>query len=465
MLAPAPEVTVEELLTDPAGHIPAFQWTPAFLSWRNVFLALDRTLKVYDRLPWKPFRRQAVRLAARWLVEHLEHSDGLCAIYPAMMNAVFALMALGHHPDDPLTRREIGQLARFEIEEDDTLRLQPCLSPVWDTAITVTSLHEAGIPAKHPALARAARWLLDLQVMRKGDWRTNPPTDGGGWAFEFRNDFYPNVDDTAFVLMALRRAANPKSASDKEGLRRGLEWMLGMQNSDGGWGAFDRDNDSKFLCRIPFADHNAMIDPSTADLTARALECLGKYGWSASHPRIKRAVEFIQRDQTTEGAWYGRWGANYIYGTSGVLRAMDALGLQNEPYCQRAAAWLRSTQNPDGGWGETCASYDDPSQKGKGVSTASQTAWGLVGLLAAGDLDDPAVTRAVRYLVSRQLPDGSWAEEAFTGTGFPSVFYLKYHLYRNSFPLYALAHYLRLLEGKGRLHSKSSGRNGDRRTV
>jgi squalene-hopene/tetraprenyl-beta-curcumene cyclase len=301
--------------------------------------------------------------------------------------------------------------------------------------------------------------------MRKGDWRTNPPSDGGGWAFEFRNDFYPDVDDTAFVLMALERAADPKTASVKEALRLGLEWMLGMQNSDGGWGAFDRDNDSKFLCRIPFADHNAMIDPSTADLTARALECLGNYGWSASHPRIKRAVEFIQRDQTAEGAWYGRWGANYIYGTSGVLRAMEALGLHHEPYCQRAAAWLRSTQNPDGGWGETCASYDDPSQMGKGESTPSQTAWGLVGLLAASDLNDPAVTRAVRYLVDRQLPDGSWAEDAFTGTGFPSVFYLKYHLYRNSFPLYALAHYLRLLEGKGRSHSGSSGRNGDRRSA
>jgi squalene-hopene/tetraprenyl-beta-curcumene cyclase len=459
------EVTVQELFSDPSRRIPAFQWTSTFFSWRNVFLALDRTLKAYDRLPWKPLRGQAVRLAARWLVEHLEHSDGLGAIYPAMMNAVFALMALGHTPDDPLTRREIGQLARFEIEDDDTIRLQPCLSPVWDTAIAVTSLHEAGIPAQHPALARAARWLLDLQVMRKGDWRTNPPSEGGGWAFEFRNDFYPDVDDTAFVLMALERAADAKSASVKEALRLGLEWMLGMQNSDGGWGAFDRDNDSKFLCRIPFADHNAMIDPSTADLTARALECLGKYGWSASHPRIKRAVEFIQRDQTPEGAWYGRWGANYIYGTSGVLRAMEALGLHHEPYCQRAAAWLRSTQNLDGGWGETCASYDDPSQMGKGESTPSQTAWGLVGLLAVGDINDPAVTRAVRYLVDRQLPDGSWAEEAFTGTGFPSVFYLKYHLYRNSFPLYALAHYLHLLEDKGRSHSESSGGNGDRRTA
>jgi squalene-hopene/tetraprenyl-beta-curcumene cyclase len=456
------EVTVEELFRDASRCVPAFQFTRRAFTWRNLFLVLDRALKVYDRLPWKPLRRQAVRAATRWLLEHLEHSDGLGAIYPAMMNAVFALLALGYKPDDPLTQREIGQLARFEIEEGDTIRLQPCLSPVWDTAIAVTSLREAGIPAHHPALVSAIRWLLDCQVMRKGDWHTDPPCDGGGWAFEFRNDFYPDVDDTAFVLMSLKKGGYPEFRRLEEAERCGLAWMLGMQNRDGGWGAFDRNNDSKLLTRIPFADHNAMIDPSTADLTARALECLGHFGWSASHPRIRRAVEFIRRDQTAEGAWYGRWGANYIYGTSGVLRAMEALGLQNETHCKRATDWLRSTQNPDGGWGETCASYDDPSQKGKGASTPSQTAWGLVGLLTARDPADPAVTRAVRYLVERQLPDGSWAEDAFTGTGFPCVFYLKYHLYRNSFPLYALARYLHLLEGAKPRQRDSSGGNGER---
>lgn len=441
------EVTVHELFRDDSGRIPAFQWNRSIFTWRNFFLLLDRLLKIYNRLPWKPLHKRAVRAAARWLLEHLERSDGLGAIYPAMMNAVFALLALGRGPDDPLTRREIAQLARFEIEESDILRLQPCLSPVWDTAIVITSLHEAGVASSHPALIRAARWLLDHQVLTPGDWHTETPCEGGGWAFEFRNDFYPDVDDTAFVLMALQRVAYPDSSRLQEAERRGLAWMLGMQNRDGGWGAFDHDNDSTLLTQIPFADHNAMIDPSTADLAARALECLGRYGWSASSSVVKRAVEFIQRNQTPEGAWYGRWGVNYIYGTSGVLRAMEALGLRDEACCQRAASWLRAVQNPDGGWGESCASYDNPDLKGKGASTPSQTAWGLIGLLAAGDPNETAVTRAVRYLVDRQQPEGSWAEDAFTGTGFPCVFYLKYHLYGNSFPLYALARYLHLRKG------------------
>jgi len=445
---PLPEgITVHELFRDASGGIPAFKLDRRPITWRNFFLIFDRLLKTYDRLPWKPFRKRAARAATRWLLEHLEHSDGLGAIYPAMMNAVFALLALGYSPDDPLTQRETGQLARFEIEEGNTTRLQPCLSPVWDTAIAIKSLHEAGVASDHPALVEATRWLLDREVLTQGDWRTETPCEGGGWAFEFRNDFFPDVDDTAFVLISLQQVTYPDSSRLQGAIRRGLKWVLAMQNRDGGWGAFDHNNDSRLLTQIPFADHNAMIDPSTADVTARALECLGRFGWTASDPAVKRALEFIKRDQTPEGAWYGRWGVNYIYGTSGVLRAMEALGLQNEAFCQRAASWLRSTQNPDGGWGESCASYDDPSLKGKGASTPSQTAWGLIGLLAAGDPTDPAVTRAVQYLVDRQQPDGSWDEDACTGTGFPRVFYLKYHLYRNTFPLYALARYLHLLNG------------------
>jgi squalene-hopene/tetraprenyl-beta-curcumene cyclase len=437
---------IQGLFRDSSIPIPAFAWDRNLFTWHNFFQIVDRLLKIHERLPWKPLRKPAERAAKRWLLAHLEHSDGLGAIFPAMMNAVFALVALGHRPEDPLTRREIGQLAQFEIEDEDSIRLQPCLSPVWDTAIAMFSLQEAGIPLDDPALVSATRWMLERQVLTPGDWRTEPPCEGGGWAFEFRNDSYPDVDDTAFVLMSLERVAYPDSSRLHEAERRGLEWMLGMQNRDGGWGAFDHNNDSKLLTQIPFADHNAMIDPSTADLTARALECLGRRGWSVTDPRVKRAVEFVKRDQTSDGAWYGRWGVNYIYGTSGVLRAMESLGLRDEACCQRAASWLRATQNPDGGWGESCASYHHPDQKGKGPSTPSQTAWGLVGLLAAGDPDEAAVTRAVRYLIDEQQPDGSWAEDAFTGTGFPRVFYLKYHLYRNSFPLYALARYLRLVD-------------------
>jgi squalene-hopene/tetraprenyl-beta-curcumene cyclase len=241
--------------------------------------------------------------------------------------------------------------------------------------------------------------------------------------------------------MALQRVDYPDKPRMEAAVRRGLTWLLAMQNDDGGWGAFDHNNDRQFLCNIPFADHNAMIDPSTADVTARVVECLGRYGWPSTHPVIQRAVKFLLKDQTGEGPWFGRWGVNYVYGTSGVLRALETVALTARDYCQRAVGWLRSVQNSDGGFGESIASYYDPALKGKGVSTASQTAWGLIGLLAASDFTDPAITRAVNHLVEQQQADGSWAEKEFTGTGFPCVFYLKYHLYRNYFPLYALARY------------------------
>ncbi len=441
-----PVADVDELFRDPARRLGAFEWGPGLLTWRNFFLAMDRALKLYERMPWKPLRQRALEEARRWLMEHLERSDGLSAIYPAMMNSVFALVALGFAPDDPLTAREIDKLARLEITERDTMRVQPCVSPVWDTAILLVGLREAGLPADHPALVRAAGWLLSQQVTGPGDWQVkNRDAAPGGWAFEFRNDFYPDVDDTAFVLMALGCVDYPERARYELAIRRGIEWLVSMQNRDGGWGAFDRDNSRRALTQIPFADHNAMIDPSTADVTARVLECLGRFGWPAAHPVVQRGLAFLRRDQTPEGAWYGRWGVNYIYGTSGVLRALEALGLGSEEECQRAAAWLRAVQNSDGGFGESAASYDDPSRKGQGSSTASQTAWALIGLLAAGDLGGPAA-RAVRFLLDRQNPDGSWDEKEFTGTGFPRVFYLKYHLYRNSFPVYALARYRNLLD-------------------
>jgi squalene-hopene/tetraprenyl-beta-curcumene cyclase len=275
-----------------------------------------------------------------------------------------------------------------------------------------------------------------------GDWMLKTPgVKPGGWAFEFRNDFFPDVDDTAFVLMALQRVDFPDKARMEDATRRGLAWLLAMQNRDGGWGAFDHNNDRQFLCHIPFADHNAMIDPSTADVTARVVECLGRYGWPATHLAIERAVRFLLKDQTEDGSWFGRWGVNYVYGTSGVLRALETVALSAREYCQRAVGWLRSVQNSDGGFGESIASYYDPARKGIGVSTASQTAWGLIGLLAASEPEDPAIALAVKHLVEQQQVDGSWAESEFTGTGFPCVFYLKYHLYRNYFPLYALSRY------------------------
>ena len=450
-----PEVGVGELFRDASGRIPAFEWDRRLVSWRNFFLALDRLFKWHERLPWKPLRKRALGHAQQWLLEHLERSDGLGAIYPAMVNSVFALAALGYKSNDLPLEQQVGHLSQFEIEDGDTLRLQPCVSPVWDTAVTMFSLQEAGLPPDHPALVKAAGWLLDRQVLGSGDWQVkNPGVAPGGWAFEFRNDFYPDVDDTGFVLMALQRVAYPDSARMEQALRRGTAWVLSMQNRDGGWGAFDRNNDSVFLTRVPFADHNAMIDPSTGDLTGRVLEYLGRLGWPASDPRIQRAVSFLQRDQDPEGPWYGRWGVNYLYGTSGALRALETLGLQNDAESQRAVAWLRGVQNADGGFGESCASYDDPQLKGRGQSTASQTAWSLIGLLAAGETSEPAVKQAVSYLLDRQRENGTWAETACTGTGFPRVFYLKYHLYRNVFPLYALAKYRNLLDGASEFAAK-----------
>jgi len=439
---------IDELYRDPSRKLVAFEWSKTLFSWRNFFLAVDRVFKLYERLPWKPLRERALGHARQWMLERLERSEGLGAIYPAMMNSVFALLALGHSPDDPLAAREIGQLARFEIEEGDTIRVQPCLSPVWDTAIAMVALEEAGLPPDHPALVRACEWMLDHQVLGPGDWQVkNPDGKPGGWAFEFRNDFYPDVDDTSFVLMALQRVAYPDRTRLRQSVRSGLAWMISMQNKDGGWGAFDRDNDCQILTQVPFADHNAMIDPSAADVTARVVECLGRFGWPSSHPVIKRALSYLVREQNPSGAWYGRWGVNYVYGTGGVLRAMETVGQVAREYCQRAVTWLRAVQNEDGGWGESIASYYDENLKGRGESTPSQTAWGLIGLLAAVEPEDPAVTRGIENLIGGQNPDGSWDEAAFTGTGFPCVFYLKYHLYRNYFPLYALARHRNLTKG------------------
>jgi squalene-hopene/tetraprenyl-beta-curcumene cyclase len=441
-------VTVTELFIAPDKTPLSLSWDRQVISWKNLFLAIDRGVKFYERSRWKPFRKVALSLARKWMLERLERSEGLATIYPAMMNSIFALLAEDGDTNDPLLAREIKFLARYEIEEKDTLRVQPCISPLWDTAIAMVSLEEAGLDASHPSLLAASHWLVDNQILGPGDWQVkNPDAEPGGWAFEFRNDFYPDVDDTAFVLMALGRVDDPKPARLHASIRRGLAWLASMQNDDGGWGAFDHENNRQFLNHIPFADHNAMLDPSTADVTGRAIECLGQMGWAATHPAIERARGFLMKDQTADGSWFGRWGVNYVYGTSGVLRALASVGLASLPECQRAVAWLRLVQNSDGGFGESVLSYYDPALKGIGKSTASQTAWGLIGLLAVSGPDDPAAARAVAWLLAHQNEDGTWDEDEFTGTGFPRVFYLKYHLYRNSFPLYALARYDNLRKG------------------
>jgi squalene-hopene/tetraprenyl-beta-curcumene cyclase len=414
--------------------------------WRRFFFAVDAGLKRYERLPGAArLRRVAIERAASWMIERLAESDGLSAILPAMANSVMALKVLGYADDHPLQREQLGHLDGLLVHADDgSLRMQPCLSPVWDTVLSCHALIQTGLAPDAETLRRAASWLLAKQTRLPGDWSGRNPAAAGGWYFEYRNEFYPDVDDTCMALMVLAHArAYEPETEQAAAMERGLTWMLQMQNRDGGWGAFDRDNDKQFLTHVPFADHNAMIDPSTADITARVLECLSHFpGFDASHPLVAQALDFLRRDQTADGSWYGRWGVNYLYGTWQVLRGLRAIGADmTTPHVQRAVHWLVQHQNSDGGWGESIASYDDTDRKGIGASTPSQTAWALMGLIAAQQADSQAVRRGVRYLIDQQDSAGTWQQALWTGTGFPRVFYLNYHSYRHHFPLQALAQY------------------------
>jgi squalene-hopene/tetraprenyl-beta-curcumene cyclase len=379
------------------------------------------------------------------MIARLDDSDGLSAILPAMCNSVMALKLLGHADVHPLQREQLGHLdGLLRRDESGRLRVQPCVSPVWDTVLSCHALIQSGLPADAPALSRAASWLLTKQCRKPGDWtERSPEAPPGGWYFEERNEFYPDIDDTCMALIVLAHArADVPEPEQQAAMQRGLAWMLSMQNRDGGWAAFDRDNDKEFLTHVPFADHNAMIDPSTADITARVLECLSHYpGFDSGHPAVRRALDFLMRDQNSDGSWYGRWGVNYLYGTWQVLRGLRAIGADMDaPHVRRAVRWLVDHQNADGGWGESIASYDEPELNGRGESTPSQTAWAIMGLVAAQQQGE-AADRAARYLVDTQQSDGAWSQKPWSGTGFPRVFYLDYPLYRQHFPLLALAQY------------------------
>ncbi len=433
---------VELFLAPPDTPLWPAKPSGRLLSWGNVFLGIDWLYKKVE--PWLgPIRRRALQRAADWMREHLQESDGLGAIFPPMIYTVISLRCLGVSDDAPEMRRALKQLQDLMIEEDDTLRLQPCFSPVWDTALTLNALADAELPNDHPAIARGGRWLLAKEVRQKGDWSlTNPRLQPSGWFFEYRNAFYPDIDDTAMVLMALAKTGQVNTPDGRAAAERGLRWLLGMQNSDGGWAAFDRDINREVLTRVPFADHNAMLDPSCPDITARVLEALGHYGFGVDHPQVRRAIDFLRKTQDKRGCWIGRWGVNYLYGTWQVLCGLRSIGFdKDDAMVRRAVAWLVKVQQAGGGWGETCKSYDDPSLAGQGAPTASQTAWALLALLAAGESDSDAVRAGIDYLMNTQGEDGNWREELFTGTGFPKVFYLKYHLYRLYFPLMALARY------------------------
>jgi squalene-hopene/tetraprenyl-beta-curcumene cyclase len=440
-----PEAAIEELrIVDSQVAGPRFsRGSLAHHGWSLFFQVVDRCHKVFERVGFLPLRRRAMARAEQWILQRLEKSDGLGAIFPPIVNTLIALRCLGYRLDHPVVRSQIHELDKLEIEEGGMLRLQPCKSPVWDTALAINALCERHEPGVQDRVERAVEWLLQHEVREPGDWRVkNPAGSVGGWYFEYANEFYPDCDDTAQILSAVSKLGELEGDLGRRwqaAAQRATDWLLSMQNRDGGWASFDRNCDKKFLTFIPFADHNAMIDPSTTDLTSRVVEALLRSGHDRHSPAVRRGIEFIYARQRPDGTWYGRWGCNYLYGTWLALTTLSLAGENpSGEAIQRAAEWLRSRQNPDGGWGETPDSYRDPTKKGIGPSTAAQTAWALLGLLAAGEADGPSVQAGVEYLLATREPDGGWNDEGWTGTGFPEVFYLRYHLYATYFPLLAL---------------------------
>ncbi|HEX5430975.1 MAG TPA: squalene--hopene cyclase [Bryobacteraceae bacterium] len=421
-----------------------------FLSWRNFFLKADKVLKFWDRHGLKSLRAKAIRRAEEWVLAHTRYSGGLGAIYPSMMYVVMMLDLLGYAPDHPDRASAESEFMNL-LADGNEFFFQPCFSVTWDTGIAAWILGESGAPAG--ALTRAADWLLTKEVRRKGDWAVKRPNvEPSGWYFEFANEFYPDIDDTAQVLLALAHARASKPAEQDACIRRAIRWLLAMQGKDGGWAAFDVDNNWEFLRAVPFADHNAMLDPTCPDITGRVLEALAAHGIGRTHTAVQRGIEYLKRTQEQDGSWYGRWGVDYIYGTFLALRGLRASGEDDrEAYILRAGEWLRAIQNADGGWGESCASYDNNTFT-PGPSTPSQTAWAVLGLLAGGDTTSNSLHKGVEWLAEHQRADGGWDEDFSTGTGFPRVFYLKYHLYRNCFPVLALAEYR-----KARLRRQTGG--------
>ncbi|NYF52160.1 squalene--hopene cyclase [Tunturiibacter gelidoferens] len=462
----APEQGIEELFVGGRENANLhLRWDKKKpFGWRNVFLALDRIAHLAERVHIRPLRKIALKRAEEWMLERFEKSDGLGAIYPAMLNSIVALRCLGRSVDDPQLIRALDEFEKLGIDCPDgtddystpTFRMQPCFPPVWDTAQAMYALGEAGVRRDDPRMLKAADWILSKEVRQKGDWAEKVKNvEPGGWYFEFNNEFYPDVDDTGQVLLALNCVENPRERYQYDACQRALNWIWAMQCKNGGWASFDRDNTKMIFQYIPFADHNAMLDPPTVDITGRMLEMLALYGVTRSDPRVEKAIQFILKEQEPDGSWFGRWGVNYLYGTFLVLRGLEAMGFWNhEPAVQQAAEWIRMVQNADGGWGETCGTYDDPNQRGIGPSTPSQTAWAVLGLLAAGDTRSDSVAKGIRWLVDRQHEDGSWdelvpgrnGESYYTGTGFPRVFYLGYHLYKQYFPLLALTTYERAMK-------------------
>ncbi|MHB1285332.1 MAG: squalene--hopene cyclase [Leptospirales bacterium] len=458
MVALETEVGISELFVTPMSQVKVhYSWSSQFLSWKNLFFALDILLQFWNRHPIPFLRRMALKKGLEWLVPRMKGEGGLGAIYPAMANSVLALRLAGYHQDHPLVQRAIQSIDDLVFEIGDKKSVQPCFSPIWDTALALGALYEAGVSRDAPQVARAFEWFRRREVRLVGDWAVRVRGVGaGGWAFQYENDYYPDIDDTSVVLMDFAKWY-PGMEGYEAVFRRALEWVLSMQGTDGGWAAFDKDNDFLFLNNIPFADHGALLDPSTSDVTGRVVELLGILGYGPDVPPVRRAMRFLRKEQEADGSWYGRWGVNYIYGIWSVVSALKAIGEEmSSGYIQRAMNFLLAHQNPDGGWGESCYSYFRKDTAGVGGSTPSQTAWALISLIHGGHVTHPAVSGGIRFLLSRQGTDGKWEEKDYTGTGFPKVFYLRYNMYRDYFPLWALALYRNVLsQGRSRVDERT----------
>jgi squalene-hopene/tetraprenyl-beta-curcumene cyclase len=438
---------VLELYIEPP-HLTKFT-TPGgrLFSLRNLLRGADKALRLYDRHHLKSLRAWALQHCESWLLEHQDANGSWGGIQPCYILTPMALKALGYRNEHPVIVKALEAVRELIWDLGDSILYQPCVSPNWDTALAAKALLDTGLPRDHPALRDAAKWLIEHQIFKKGDWSIKrPDLEPGGWAFEFYNDWYPDVDDSAVILMVLAEAAHDDAAAREHAIKLGANWVMGMQSKDGGFAAFDVDNDSEWLNQAPFADLEAATDPTCADLTGRVLEMMGAIGYHADHPVARRAIMWLKRNQESDGSWWGRWGVSYIYGTFSALSGLRAIGVDlGEPWIKRAVGWLRSVQNPDGGWGETCLADKCPTLKGKGASTPSQTAWALIGLLAGDyELSENEV-RGVAWLEERQNDAGRWEDSEFTGTGFPKHLYLRYHMYADYFPMMALGRFRKRL--------------------
>jgi squalene-hopene/tetraprenyl-beta-curcumene cyclase len=443
-----PNINLDELFTEGINNVSYS--LPRNNDWTDIFVWLDDVFKLTEKLNLVPFREESLQGAEKWVIEREEVTGDWGGIIPAMLNSLLAFKTLNYDVADPMVARGLQAVENFALQTDEHYFVQACVSPVWDTAWCLRALVESGIESDHPALVRGGEWLLSKQILDYGDWSVkNKQGKPGGWAFEYENRFYPDVDDSAVVVMTLNQLKLPNSALKREAITRCLAWIASMQCKNDGWAAFDINNDANWLNYLPYADLKAMIDPATADITARVLEMVGSCNLPMDTSKIQKALTFLEKEQETDGSWFGRWGVNYIYGTSGVLSALAVIASKtHQTQIQRGVNWLIRCQNPDGGWGETCRSYKDTSLKGKGVSTPSQTAWALIGLLDAGSAlrtyELKSINKGINYLLNTQNNDGTWEEQEFTGTGFPGHFYLNYHLYRHYFPLIALGRYSRI---------------------